>query len=154
VIQRLNAQIKACPEQTFALVGYSQGAGVMHAAMNSPGPSVPKLTTRAKLDPAALPKIKALVMFGDPGFQGKAEPAKYAPPFPAVLMDRLRENCNTGDPICDPKGNGVANHLKYSSSHWQKASTEFIVKAFKGEPLPKAPKHFEDPLWAGVEKGS
>ena len=29
-IKRLNAQSAACPAQRFALVGYSQGAGVMH----------------------------------------------------------------------------------------------------------------------------
>jgi hypothetical protein len=51
VIKRLKEQDKACPEQKFAIVGYSQGAGVMHAAASSiPAP--------------IQEKILAVVMFG------------------------------------------------------------------------------------------
>jgi cutinase len=78
-IGRLNRQIKACPDQTFAIVGYSQGAGVMHSAA-------------AKFDPAVIPKIVAAVMFGDPGF-------KRASAFPVPIQSKLKENCNPGDPV-------------------------------------------------------
>jgi len=53
VVARLTQQDKDCPNTKFAIVGYSQGAGVMHGADSS----IPK-TIR--------PKIVAAVMFGDP----------------------------------------------------------------------------------------
>jgi predicted esterase len=34
-VKYLNNQSKACPNQKFAIVGYSQGAMVMHLAFNS-----------------------------------------------------------------------------------------------------------------------
>jgi hypothetical protein len=57
VVERLNSQVKACPNQVFALVGYSQGAAVMNSA-------APKIPTDI-----AEKKIKALVMFGEPNLQ-------------------------------------------------------------------------------------
>src|ERR1700712_1748918 len=101
-INRLNSQSKACPEQKFALVGYSQGAGVMHAAMGPPGPPLPKLPSpRPKLDPDVIPKITAVVMFGDPGFKGTTGPTGHTPPFSEALQPRLRQNCAPGDPVSD-----------------------------------------------------
>lgn len=80
VIDRLEQQSRQCPDQTFALVGYSQGAGVMHAAIE-------------RLDEDIFPKIKALVMFGDPDF-GDGEFA-----FPEELRDKVFQNCADGDPV-------------------------------------------------------
>ena len=54
VIIHLKSQSAKCPNQKYALVGYSQGAGVMHQAMS-------------KIDSSLYPKIIALVMFGDFG---------------------------------------------------------------------------------------
>ena len=56
VINHLLAQSSQCPDQKFALVGYSQGAGVIHEAMKA-------------IDASLYPKIIALVMFGDFGNQ-------------------------------------------------------------------------------------
>jgi hypothetical protein len=84
---RLTSQMKACPEQKFAIVGYSQGAGVMHAAA-------------VKFDSAMNAKIAAAVMFGDPGFKsGGAGKGFMTPSFPAALQAKLKENCNPGDPV-------------------------------------------------------
>jgi Cutinase len=81
VVKRLEAQSSTCPQQKFALVGYSQGAMVMRLA-------APKI-------PAVLhSKILALVMFGDPGLRG----GKSA--FPGKLDSKLYENCAQGDPVC------------------------------------------------------
>jgi cutinase len=103
-ISRLNKQNKECPEQKFAIVGYSQGAGVWHAAMGpSPGKELPLLPpNRPKLDESALLKIKAAVMFGDPGFKGTVGPTGlYSPPFPTNVEAVLRQNCGPGDPVCE-----------------------------------------------------
>ena len=92
VINRLNGQAKACPKQKFALVGYSQGAGVMHGALS------PAATP--KLDTAVFDRILALVMFGDLAYQGQTGPSALSTPtFPAPLYERLRENCAPGDPV-------------------------------------------------------
>jgi cutinase len=54
VINHLVAQSSKCPNQRYALAGYSQGAAVIHEAMKT-------------VDPGLYPKIVALVMFGDFG---------------------------------------------------------------------------------------
>jgi hypothetical protein len=56
VINHLKVQSSQCPDQKYALVGYSQGAGVIHQAMK-------------RIDASLYPKIVALVMFGDFGNQ-------------------------------------------------------------------------------------
>jgi hypothetical protein len=80
-VQRLVAQDKACPDQKFALVGYSQGAGVMRRA----APSIPSSILQSK--------ILALVMFGDPGMKISTRQ------FPPVMQAKLFENCAVGDPV-------------------------------------------------------
>jgi len=142
VINRLNKQNKECPDQTFVLVGYSQGAGIMHGALNPAGSG----TGRPVLDKSVLPKIKALVMFGDPGFKGgNAGPlTANAGPFPPELYEKLRENCATKDPVCDGVIGGFENHLTYGQDRWQKNSVEFILAGFKGEKLPVAPRKLGD----------
>jgi cutinase len=82
VVERLVAQDKACPKQMFALVGFSQGAMVMHGAASKIPAEI------------AMKKVMALVMFGDPGL-GKAK----VEPLPAALSQRIFENCAVGDPV-------------------------------------------------------
>jgi pimeloyl-ACP methyl ester carboxylesterase len=79
VVQRVVSQSLKCPRQTFALVGYSQGAGVMHRAADD-------------LPRSLYPKIKALVMFGDPSVRTGTR-------FPAELQAKLLQNCAKGDPV-------------------------------------------------------
>ena len=82
MVNRLVGQSTACPQQTFVLVGYSQGAGVMHSA--------------AKDIPVSLyPKIKALVMFGDPNLRLGI----LGDEFPAALRSKVLQNCARGDSV-------------------------------------------------------
>jgi cutinase len=98
-ISRLNKQSKTCPQQKFALVGYSQGAGVMHGVFGPGGPD-----PRPKLDPDVIPKIVAVVMFGDPGFRvTTGAMSRFMPQFPPPLQSKLKENCAAGDPVSDYK---------------------------------------------------
>jgi cutinase len=145
-IIRLNKQHAECPNQKFALVGYSQGASVMHgifAEKLAPYPgSAPE---RQKLSQDVIPSILALVMFGDPGFKNTGiGPLGTQPKFPPALFERLRENCAPRDPVCDPSIGGFENHLNYVQNPWQKDSADFIIAAFQGKPLPKAPRTLED----------
>jgi hypothetical protein len=70
--------------------------------LGSPQPTYPGgPKVRPVLDPSVLPKIKALVMFGDPGFKGpNAGPLTAgAGPFSTELFAKLRENCALSDPV-------------------------------------------------------
>jgi len=136
VINRLNKQNKACPDQKYALVGYSQGAGVMHGAVGRDASS-----PDVKLDKSVYPKIVALVMFGDPGFSTtEGMRGTRIAPFPAELFPKVRQNCAAKDPACDPSGGDFSNHLKYRNNPWQNDSIAFILAGFRGKELPKAPR--------------
>lgn len=118
VIKRLTTQDTACPNQKFALIGYSQGAALMHNA-------APKI-------PAAIQqKVVALVMFGDPELRNGPKGMK----FPPVLEGRLLENCAEGDMVCD-KGSCFFPHLNYIRQPWVDKTVNFLVAAFKGTPMP------------------
>jgi cutinase len=95
VINRLNKQSKLCPDQDFTLVGYSQGAGVIHGIFQGAGRTYPgQKGTAPVLDPSVLPKIKALVTFGDPGFRGE-----LVFPYPKEFQSRVKINCAHKDPV-------------------------------------------------------
>jgi cutinase len=83
VVRRLQEQAAACPQEKFALVGYSQGASVMHQAA-------------ARIPAAIQERVVAMVMFGDPGL-------KSASKFPALLQGRTLENCAVGDYVSGVK---------------------------------------------------
>jgi hypothetical protein len=155
-IKRLNRQSTSCPEQKFALVGYSQGAGVMHGVFGPLGSAFPGSSNpRPTLDKSTFPKILALVMFGDPGFRiGVESKMGFTPNFPSELMAKLKNNCASGDPVCDPNGSGFENHLKYVSNPYQSESAAFIEAAFRGQQLPDAIKSSSDPRWHGAKPGS
>jgi cutinase len=82
ILKRLAQQSTRCPRQTFALVGYSQGASVMHEAAKS----IPVST---------YPKIKSLVMFGDPNLRL----GLLGDRFPVALRGKVLQNCAVGDPV-------------------------------------------------------
>jgi Cutinase len=97
-------------------VGYSQGADVMHGA----GQKIPA---------ALLPRIVAVVMFGDPGNRGPNVPSPLGgitPVFPTALADKLKENCAKGDPVCTNSGVDIDQHLEYLE--YMSSSAEYIKK--------------------------
>lgn len=75
VINRIESQSQVCPDQTFSLVGYSQGAMVMRNAIGN-------------LSESLFGKVKSIVLFGDPEIDSE---------IPAELEAKLLENCATGD---------------------------------------------------------
>jgi len=115
-VKRLNQQSKDCPTAKFAIVGYSQGAAVMHQAA-------------AKLDASIQQKIVAVVMYGDPG--------RRMSKFPAKLQARVFQNCAKGDFCGDgTQGNG---HLSYRDGTFHKDSAAFIAAGFNGTPQQARP---------------
>jgi cutinase len=109
VADRIISQSEACPDQTFSLVGYSQGAMVMRGAL----PLIPT---------ELYSKIKSMVFFGDP---------YYNQAVPEGLEDTVLENCATGDQVCDRSGTSCPyGHISYTYPEWIEASEAFIVDKF------------------------
>lgn len=55
------------------------------------------------------------------------------PPFPAPLAQKLRENCQYGDVVCDDDGNNFFQHLSYwvPSLDYISNSALYIQKQFQ-----------------------
>ncbi|WP_433561299.1 cutinase family protein [Nocardia sp. CA-151230] len=103
LVGHLAAAAAACPGQEFVLVGYSQGAAVVHAALGTGVvfwyPGVVQL-------PGYLgERVAAVLLFGDP-MRGLGWN------IPGAYQFRTGDWCTGGDPIC---GSGVdANaHVAY-----------------------------------------
>lgn len=140
VIVRLNTQNKACPDQKSALVGYSQGTGVIHSVFRCTGTITAGLASpHSVLDTSVSPKVLAVVLFGDPRSKGTSRPSgTTVPNFPASIQDVLIDNCAPGDPVCDLKGGVIEKHLDYIGNPYQAESAAFVIAAFKREKLPKS----------------
>ncbi|KXH50013.1 hypothetical protein CSIM01_07271 [Colletotrichum simmondsii] len=113
VVNRLKSQAAACPNQNFSLVGYSQGAAVMHAAA-------------ADIPAELYGRIKSLVMFGDGYLKLGASLSK----FPAGLNEKVRQVCAAGDPVCDASGTCTFFHLTYIRPEFIDPAVDFIVQKF------------------------
>jgi len=123
VVKHLSEQTQKCPKQKFALIGYSQGADVMHGAS-------------VKLPTSLFASIVALVMFGDPGNRGanvRSPLGGTVPAFPAELSKKVKQNCEKGDPVCTNSGKQIGDHLVYSDPKkgYIKGSTEYILEQLK-----------------------
>jgi hypothetical protein len=123
VVKHLTEASKACPQQNYVLIGYSQGADVMHQAAS-------------QISPDLYQRIVALVMFGDPGNKGpnaKSPMGGSVPKFPALLAEKVKENCAKGDPVCTNSGKEVNDHLVYYEDKfdYMKESAEYIKKQFE-----------------------
>ncbi|KAF3903476.1 Cutinase [Dactylellina cionopaga] len=118
IVNRLISQSLRCPSQKFALVGYSQGASLMHQAVG-------------EVPISLYPKILALCMFGDPNLRLGA----LGDRFPLALRSKVLQSCAKGDLVCDT-GSCEYWHLSYIRPEWINRATNFIVNAYRGTPLP------------------
>ncbi|QDS73463.1 hypothetical protein FKW77_008947 [Venturia effusa] len=82
MLDQLQKQSAACPNQKFALGGHSQGGMVTVSTI----PRIPK---------DILSKVVAVTMFG-------------SPPCPEAVKDRCNSYCHKGDFVCDSAGGGKA----------------------------------------------
>ncbi|MFF5970061.1 cutinase family protein [Streptomyces sp. NPDC012769] len=110
---RLNERMAACPQTVFGLVGYSQGAGVIHR------------TLTGLADPAKWNRIRAVLLLADPyrdgsasynddifpqdgadarliegGAQGATRGLLGRDKGPALMSERIISVCINGDGIC------------------------------------------------------
>ncbi|KAL2753067.1 carbohydrate esterase family 5 protein [Sodiomyces alcalophilus JCM 7366] len=113
VVSRITSQAAACPDQTFALVGYSQGAAVMRAAADD----IPR---------ELYGRIKSLVMFGD----GALRLGSLLSRFPVGLNNKVMQICADGDPTCDRDGTCTYYHLTYLRPDYIDPAVDHIVEGF------------------------
>ena len=93
-----------CPNTTFVLGGYSQGASVTDIAIG-----IDTVLGKGEVIPTNLaPRIAAVVVFGNP----LALTGGHIPTASPLYGARAKEFCNDGDPVC---GNGAdaTAHLSY-----------------------------------------
>ena len=109
VVNHVNAQAAACPNQRFILVGYSQGANVVDNSMGiSSDGAVVGSPIVATIPAAVEPRVAAVLLFGNPiRALGKSVTGTY--------QSRTIDFCATGDPICQNGGTDVLAHLGYTS---------------------------------------
>ena len=108
ILNRTSSQMKECPDERFALVGYSQGGGVISAVSK-------------RFTPEQIDKIDAVVTYGSGGS------------FPPALQKKWLNNCAPGD-FCG--GNpGNEGHLSYNNQGtiWHERSAKYIADAFAGK---------------------
>ncbi|NNH70766.1 cutinase family protein [Nocardia uniformis] len=106
LVGHLNYQAATCPGQRFVLVGYSQGAAVVHAALGTG--AVNWYPGRVQLPGDIAWRVSAVLLFGDPMRAiGWGVPGEYA--------GRTGNWCTGGDPICGGGAN-AASHVAYGHS--------------------------------------
>jgi hypothetical protein len=149
IINRLTNQSKECPDEKFALVGYSQGGLVVYGA----APLI-------KAKPELASKVLAVVFYGAGNGSSLVLPsstllANCAPHdmvsharWPMISMFKILivslQACKEVDPISNQYG-----HVSYNDkgSVWHDRSSQFIISAFNGKPLgPKLAKSPTGPL--------
>lgn len=106
LVGHLSYQAGACPNQRFILVGYSQGASVVHAALGTG--AVSWVGGRVQLPGDLGARVAAVLLFGDPMRAiGWGVPGEYA--------WRAGNWCTGGDPICGG-GMNATSHVSYGDS--------------------------------------
>ncbi|MFC8427355.1 cutinase family protein [Streptomyces sp. NPDC057253] len=110
LVNHVNSQASACPNQRFILVGYSQGANVVDNSIGiSSAGAVVGSPIVATLPAAVEPKVAAVLLFGNPiRAIGKSVTGTY--------QSRTIDFCAKGDPICEAGGNDTLAHLGYTAN--------------------------------------
>jgi cutinase len=109
LVNHVNRQAAACPNQRFILVGYSQGANVVDNSIGISSAGAVVGSPIVATIPAALePKVAAVLLFGNPiRALGKSVTGTY--------QSRTIDFCAAGDPICENGGDDVSAHLGYTA---------------------------------------
>lgn len=139
LIDTLNVQSGACPEQRFILLGYSQGALIVGDALSAPGVRLVGADV-GELTAAAAERVIAVVLYGDPRFLGEEsyDAGDFDPrlhgllPRPAgtlaAFADRLRDYCVARDIICQSSLDlDEDGHVAYYSNGMQQDGAAFVI---------------------------
>lgn len=96
-----------CPDSKIVVSGYSQGAAMVHRAVEQID------------DPAVLGQIAAAVTFGDTQKKQDDEQVPNVDPAKTLIL------CNDGDLVCDGTLIVTKNHLDYTSKVQQ--ASDFVT---------------------------
>jgi cutinase len=110
LVNHVNSQASACPNQRFILVGYSQGANVVDNSIGiSSDGAVVGSPIVATIPAAVGPRVAAVLLFGNPiRALGRSVTGTY--------QSRTIDFCAEGDPICENGGDDVLAHLGYTAN--------------------------------------
>jgi len=113
--KRLAQENKECPDEKFALVGYSQGGMVVLSALAAIPAEISK-------------KVVAIILYG--AGDGSVVTGSY--------KDKVLANCAPGDFACPNAGSGPG-HVSYNNegTKWHDRTSQYIIEAFKGKSLGK-----------------
>ncbi|MEV6278731.1 cutinase family protein [Nocardia sp. NPDC051832] len=107
----LEHQAARCPDQRFVLVGYSQGAIVVHGVLGTG--NVTSVGGIHTLPGWIEPRVAAVLLFGDPNrLTGWGVPGTYS--------WRTGNYCTAGDPVCGA-GFDWGAHADYGWAMWPAA---------------------------------
>ncbi|QIK61901.1 cutinase family protein [Leucobacter viscericola] len=148
LIDTLNVQAEACPDQEFVLLGYSQGAMVIGDTLAAADTRMIGETTGA-LNADAAAHVLAVVMYGDPRFEGKESfnVGSFDPELGGIMprqlgsldpyADRISDFCVEGDLVCqaslaagesrDAVDSAQEQHVAYYTNGMQKEGAEFVI---------------------------
>lgn len=97
MVQHIKQGIRECPESRIFLVGYSQGAQIVHNALD-------------EISPPDAEHIGGIVVFGDPYHPNSVQ----AKPFPSSLQNKVLSIANHGDMITKGIADPTGAHLDYT----------------------------------------
>ncbi|KAG9109698.1 hypothetical protein FRC07_008264 [Ceratobasidium sp. 392] len=118
--QYINDQVARCPNQLFALGGYSKGAMVVHTT---------SLTTALKN------KVIGIVVFGDPYRSSSntwpitSPVVDSAPRDGSTASQNVASFCNSGDLFCDG-GSSLPAHLAYGTDGSTTIAATFLKNKY------------------------
>ncbi|KAJ3296965.1 hypothetical protein HK104_001010 [Borealophlyctis nickersoniae] len=131
LLDHLTERAKTCANQTYVLMGYSQGALVLGRSFG------PIAAGKAGAD--TFDRIKAVIMFGNPNFNPTSPAADgsaagvglkklVASSVPDAFLEKTKDFCNQGDPICTATGANILVHALYGISPQSRDAAAFAVE--------------------------
>ena len=107
VVDHLTARSAQCPAERYALVGYSQGAQIVNAALgvDTTG-TINGFPPLAVIPESLNSRIASIVFYGNPL-------KSVSRPVPPAFQDRVLDNCAAGDPVCEKGAFNILAHLGY-----------------------------------------
>lgn len=148
LIDTLNVQAEACPDQQFVLLGYSQGAMVIGDALAEADTRMIGETT-GSLSTKAAAHVLAVVMYGDPRFAGHEtfNVGSFDPELGGIMprqlgsldefASRISDFCVEGDLVCqatlkagespEAASSAQEHHVEYYSNGMQRDGADFVI---------------------------
>ncbi|WP_165777207.1 cutinase family protein [Bifidobacterium primatium] len=139
LVAMLNGQAQQCPAQKTVLMGFSQGAIVVGDALVAPRNRFDPSGNKDELTAAAGKSIAAVVMYGDPRFNGRAAynrgtfdaavNGSFSPRGTGELdayKDRIADFCAAKDIVCQ-QGGEQQEHARYFSDGSQTQGAQFAI---------------------------